>query len=129
MSHNLIFCSSYDAGDHVAIYPVNDESIVNKLFELIGENPETVFSLTNLDEDSSKKVPFPCPCTYRTALTHYIDICSLPRTHILKELAEYTVDPEVRVTKHCSSLLCDFNFICFIMMKLISVNNNGTPVT
>lgn len=44
-------------------------------------------------EESSKKHPFPCPCSYRTALTHYVDITSNPRTHILKELAEYTNDP------------------------------------
>jgi NADPH-ferrihemoprotein reductase len=48
----------------------------------------------NLDEDATKKHPFPCPTTYRTALTHYVDIAALPRTHIMKELAEYTSDPE-----------------------------------
>lgn len=46
-------------------------------------------------EDSSKKHPFPCPCTYRTALSYYLDVTSNPRTHVLKELAEYTTDPEV----------------------------------
>ena len=44
-------------------------------------------------EESTKKHPFPCPCTYRTALTHYLDITSNPRTHVLKELAEYCSDP------------------------------------
>ena len=46
-------------------------------------------------EDSSKKHPFPCPCTYRRALSHYLDVTSNPRTHVLKELAEYTSDSEV----------------------------------
>jgi len=45
-----------------------------------------------LTEDSSKKHPFPCPCSYRTALSYYVDITSNPRTHIFKELAEYTSD-------------------------------------
>lgn len=44
-------------------------------------------------EESTKKHPFPCPCSYRTALTHYLDITSNPRTHVLKELAEYATDP------------------------------------
>ena len=48
-----------------------------------------------LIEDSSKKHPFPCPCTFRTALSYYLDITSNPRTHVLKELAEHTSDPEV----------------------------------
>ncbi|KAG7176897.1 NADPH--cytochrome P450 reductase-like, partial [Homarus americanus] len=82
----------YDSGDHVAIYPINDPALVNRLTELVGEDPDKVITLTNVDEDSSKKHPFPCPCTYRTALSHYVDIAFLPRTHVLKELAEYTTD-------------------------------------
>lgn len=45
-------------------------------------------------EDSSKKHPFPCPCTYRTAFTYYLDITSNPRTHVLKEISEYATDPK-----------------------------------
>nr|CAG4643053.1 EOG090X027R [Ilyocryptus agilis] len=84
----------YDAGDHVAIYPVNDPTLVNRFGELLGVDLDTAISLVNIDEDSSKKHPFPCPCTYRTALSYYLDITSNPRTHVLKELAEYTSDPQ-----------------------------------
>jgi len=45
-----------------------------------------------LAEEASKKHPFPCPTTYRTALLHYLDITSCPRTNVLKELAEYASD-------------------------------------
>lgn len=88
------FCR-YDAGDHVAVYPINDQTLVSRLCELVNEDPEKVITLTNVDEDSSKKHPFPCPCTYRVALSHYVDITSLPRTHVLKEIAEYTTDNKV----------------------------------
>ncbi|CAL1535316.1 unnamed protein product [Lymnaea stagnalis] len=80
----------YETGDHVAIYPINDTDIVEKLGQRLGIDLDTVFSLTNIDEDASKKHPFPCPCSYRTALMHYIDITNPPRTHVLAELAEYT---------------------------------------
>uniref|UniRef100_A0A0B7BHS3 NADPH--cytochrome P450 reductase n=1 Tax=Arion vulgaris TaxID=1028688 RepID=A0A0B7BHS3_9EUPU len=80
----------YETGDHVAVYPVNDSEIVEKLGKRLDVDLDTVFMLTNLDEDASKKHPFPCPCTYRTALTHYIDITQTPRTHVLGELSEYT---------------------------------------
>ncbi|XP_011700669.1 PREDICTED: NADPH--cytochrome P450 reductase isoform X2 [Wasmannia auropunctata] len=83
----------YETGDHLAVYPVNNAELVNKIGEQCGANLDTVFTLTNTDEESTKKHPFPCPCSYRTALTHYVDITSNPRTHILKELAEYTTDP------------------------------------
>ncbi|XP_030377483.1 NADPH--cytochrome P450 reductase [Scaptodrosophila lebanonensis] len=82
----------YDAGDHVAMYPINDKSLVEKLGQLCNADLDTVFSLINTDTDSSKKHPFPCPTTYRTALTHYLEITAIPRTHILKELAEYCSD-------------------------------------
>ncbi|KAJ8681590.1 hypothetical protein QAD02_017382 [Eretmocerus hayati] len=83
----------YEAGDHLAVYPVNNAELVNKIGERCGVDLDTVITLTNLDEESTKKHPFPCPCSYRTALSHYLDITSNPRTHVLKELAEYCSDP------------------------------------
>ena len=47
--------------------------------------------------DTSKKHPFPCPTTYRTALLHYLDITSVPKHYVLKELADYAADEKVRV--------------------------------
>ncbi|XP_014370499.2 NADPH--cytochrome P450 reductase isoform X1 [Papilio machaon] len=84
----------YDAGDHVAIYPINDIDLVNRLGDLTGANLDEIFSLINTDEDSSKKNPFPCPTSYRTALSHYVEITALPRTHVLRELAEYCTNEE-----------------------------------
>jgi NADPH-ferrihemoprotein reductase len=78
----------------VAIYPTNDSALVERIGELLSLNLDTVFTMKNLDEDSTKKTPFPCPTTYRTALLHYVDITALPRTHVLKELCEYTTDPK-----------------------------------
>ncbi|RWS20774.1 NADPH--cytochrome P450 reductase-like protein, partial [Leptotrombidium deliense] len=86
--------SRYEAGDHVAIYPKNDQSLVDKIGQLLNVDLDSVITLNNLDEDSSKKHPFPCPCTYRTALLYYVDILHTPRTHVLKELADYATDEE-----------------------------------
>lgn len=44
-------------------------------------------------EDSNKKHPFPCPTSYRTALTYYLDITNPPRTNVLYELAQYASEP------------------------------------
>lgn len=84
----------YDAGDHLAVYATNDSNLVEKIGKFTGKDLDTIFTLTNTDEESSKKHPFPCPCSYRTALTHYLDITMNPRTHVLKELSEYATDPE-----------------------------------
>ncbi|CAH1100163.1 unnamed protein product [Psylliodes chrysocephalus] len=82
----------YDAGDHLAVYPINDIELVDKVGKYCSKDLNTIFTLINTDEESSKKHPFPCPCSYRTALLHYLDITSNPRTHVLKELSEYCSD-------------------------------------
>uniref|UniRef100_A0AC34F7F5 NADPH--cytochrome P450 reductase n=1 Tax=Panagrolaimus sp. ES5 TaxID=591445 RepID=A0AC34F7F5_9BILA len=82
----------YEAGDHLAVLPKNDGNLVEKLCELLNANLGTVFTLINFDEESSKRHPFPCPCTYETALTHYVDICAPVKSHVLKALVEYTTD-------------------------------------
>ncbi|CAG9585426.1 unnamed protein product [Danaus chrysippus] len=84
----------YEAGDHVAVYPINDRGLVERLGVLTGADLDEVFSLINTDQESTKKNPFPCPTSYRTALSHYVEITALPRTHILRELAEYCVEDE-----------------------------------
>nr|XP_029527132.1 NADPH--cytochrome P450 reductase-like isoform X1 [Oncorhynchus nerka] len=84
----------YDSGDHVAVYPINDVSIVNRIGQILDADLDTVISLNNLEKESNKKHPFPCPTTYRTALTHYLDITNPPRTNVLFELAQYATDPK-----------------------------------
>ncbi|ELU16857.1 hypothetical protein CAPTEDRAFT_153661 [Capitella teleta] len=82
----------YDAGDHIAVYPTNNSELVDRFGQRLNADLGQVFSLNNVDEDASKKHPFPCPTTYRTALLHYLDITSCPRTNVLKELSDYTED-------------------------------------
>ena len=53
-----------------------------------------MISLDNVDPDASKKHPFPCPCSYRTALLHYVDITTTVKSHVLSELVSHTKDAE-----------------------------------
>uniref|UniRef100_A0A8C2K0Q4 NADPH--hemoprotein reductase n=1 Tax=Cyprinus carpio TaxID=7962 RepID=A0A8C2K0Q4_CYPCA len=39
----------YESGDHVAVYPINDSVIVNRIGEVLGVDLDTVISLNNLD--------------------------------------------------------------------------------
>uniref|UniRef100_A0AC34EZW2 Sulfite reductase [NADPH] flavoprotein alpha-component-like FAD-binding domain-containing protein n=1 Tax=Panagrolaimus sp. ES5 TaxID=591445 RepID=A0AC34EZW2_9BILA len=83
----------YEAGDHLPVFPTNDSEMVGKLAKLLSNiNLDTVFKLINNDKESSKRFPFPCPCTFRTALTHYVDISAPVKSHVLKALAEFTTD-------------------------------------
>ncbi|XGW18244.1 hypothetical protein V3C99_002680 [Haemonchus contortus] len=82
----------YEAGDHLAVFPANDPELVDAVISLLDFDPEQAFRLINVDEESSKRNPFPCPCTYRTALTHYVDICAPLKSHVLKkEYSSYIV--------------------------------------
>lgn len=84
----------YEAGDHIGVHTKNNDELVDKLGQLLSVDLDVVITLNSLDPDSDKKHPFPCPVTRRTALLHYIDITSYPRTHVLKELVQYTEDEE-----------------------------------
>ena len=94
---------TYATGDHVGIFPQNDPEEVERLGKRLGiTDMDAVFTMTALDPSSSKKYPFPCPTTYRTALTYYLDIMSVPRTHILKAMIDFATTENDR--KHLIQL-------------------------
>lgn len=87
----------YESGDHVAVYPVNRVDLVDRLGELLQCDLDQPFSLNNVDDDSTKKHPFPCPTTYRIAFLHYLDITANPKTNLLNELSDYAGDEEQKL--------------------------------
>lgn len=46
---SLFVVCRYEAGDHVAVYPVNDKETVEKLGKRLNVDLDTVFTLTNID--------------------------------------------------------------------------------
>ncbi|KAL4002238.1 NADPH--cytochrome P450 reductase [Acanthocheilonema viteae] len=80
----------YEVGDHLGVFPTNDPVLVEELGRLLDVDMDLRFSLVNLDEENLKKNPFPCPCTIRTAFTHYVDICAPVKSNVLKALASFT---------------------------------------
>ncbi|EFO27526.2 FAD binding domain-containing protein [Loa loa] len=80
----------YEVGDHLGVFPTNDPVFVEELGQLLDADMDLRFSLVNLDEENLKKNPFPCPCTVRTAFTHYVDICAPVKSNVLKALASFT---------------------------------------
>lgn len=53
-SSDLVFFPRYEAGDHIAVYPANDTSLVNQLGEILSADLDTVISLNNLDGEYIK---------------------------------------------------------------------------
>lgn len=84
----------YECGDHAAILPRNNATIVQWIGDRLKVDLDVVFTLNNNDAEATKSHPFPCPTTYRMALTHYLDITSCPRTNVLKDIAQYANEEE-----------------------------------
>lgn len=49
LTNDVIIVLRYESGDHVAVYPINDTAMVNKIGELLAVDLDTVISLNNLD--------------------------------------------------------------------------------
>lgn len=54
----------------MAVYPTNHREAVEELATQLKVDLDAFFSLESVD--SAKKAPFPVPCTFRTALSHYL---------------------------------------------------------
>ncbi|KAI9281072.1 NADPH cytochrome P450 oxidoreductase isoenzyme 1 [Sporodiniella umbellata] len=82
---------SYQTGDHVAIWPTNNEEQVDLLARVLGlkDKLDTVVSVEALDPAAPKKHPFPVPTTYRAALRHYLDLGSVASRQSLMSFVEF----------------------------------------
>ncbi|XP_013195872.1 NADPH--cytochrome P450 reductase isoform X2 [Amyelois transitella] len=70
----------YEAGDYVAVYPKNNSRLVERLGELTNTDLSKGITLANKGNQIT---------SYRTALSHYIEITALPSTDVIRKLAEY----------------------------------------
>ncbi|KAI9345671.1 FAD binding domain-containing protein [Obelidium mucronatum] len=88
----------YESGDHVGIYGTNSVAHVNALAEVLGLTDEQLDGVVKLKANAANrlsamaKMPFPNPCTVRTALTHYLAISAPVKQHQLELIAKYTSD-------------------------------------
>lgn len=65
---------SYQAGDHVAIHPMNSNVEVQKILRILGlsEKRETVISISGRVKNAP--IPIPTPTTYEAIFRYYLDI-------------------------------------------------------
>ena len=67
----LLLLYRYEAGDHVAVYPINDPELVTKLGSLLGADLDTVVSLNNVDGKYDVGIKFGI---FNSLLLIFIDI-------------------------------------------------------
>ncbi|KAI8372083.1 hypothetical protein EDC96DRAFT_439121 [Choanephora cucurbitarum] len=82
---------SYTTGDHLAIWPTNNEIEVNRLASVLGltDRLDTVVMIQAVDPTASRKHPFPVPTTYRAMFRHYMEIASVVSRQALYSFIEY----------------------------------------
>ncbi|KAI8080759.1 uncharacterized protein B0P05DRAFT_468813 [Gilbertella persicaria] len=87
---------SYTTGDHLAIWPTNNESEVNRLAAVLGltDKLDTVVMVKAIDPTAPKKHPFPVPTTYRSMFRHYMEICAPVSRQVLNSFVEYAPSEE-----------------------------------
>lgn len=84
----------YKTGDHLVVFPEIDGELVEMLGRLLEIDLDEIISMKCIDAYTAKTNIIPCPCTYRTAFTHYIDIASPPRVQPLREMSSFAKSEE-----------------------------------
>lgn len=84
----------YMTADNLGILPKNDSVLVEAVARALGYNLDQLFDLHPANKQKIEKhmLPFPTPCSVRTALERYCDLTGLPRRSDLKQLAHYARD-------------------------------------
>jgi len=100
---------TYNPGDHVAIYPRNNEFIVNDLIKLLGvsEKADTLITLEKNPKSKSHNTPnISIPCTIRTALTYYLDINTALKIRQFEIISGYTENSQEK--DYYNNIIDDF---------------------
>src|SRR3990167_5442643 len=78
---------SYHTGDYLGIFPQNNPDVVGEYASHLGLDINAKFAISsNDDKSTSKRPPFPTPCTVADYLTHYADLTGPLRKGTLKQL-------------------------------------------
>jgi NADPH-ferrihemoprotein reductase len=79
---------SYETGDHLAVWPSNPSSEVDRLIKVLGleETKDGVVDVVSLEGEPS---PVPTPTTRQVILRYYLEICCSPTRDTLSLLAQF----------------------------------------
>lgn len=84
----------YKTGDHLVVFPEIDNELVEMLGKLLSIDLEDIITMKCIDTYTAKNNIIPCPCTFRTAFTNYVDITAPPRVQPLREMSSYVTSEE-----------------------------------
>lgn len=89
--------ATYEAGDHIGVYPQNNQDVVKKAASLLGKPLDTCFIMSKDDRfEDLGDVPVQGPITLEFALKHFADVLSSPSKAALKMLSAFATDESER---------------------------------
>lgn len=87
---------TYQSGDHLAVWPNNPGSEVDRFLEALGldEQRHDVINVKPLEPTA--KVPFPTPTTYDAIARYHMEICAPVSRQFVATLAAFAPDDEIK---------------------------------
>jgi len=88
----------YQTGDHLAVWPVNPENEVERLFRLLDldELERTKPIKIESKDTAASTLSLPSPTTKEALLKYYLEICALASRDFLVMLAQYAPTPSAK---------------------------------
>ncbi|KAH8671759.1 hypothetical protein BGZ60DRAFT_527211 [Tricladium varicosporioides] len=86
----------YKTGDHLAVWPSNPNSEVQRLINILGVNAEIPLLISSLDPAFRVKVP--SPTTWRALFQYYLEICSPVSREIVLALVQFAPSATAKET-------------------------------
>ncbi|KAI8060756.1 NADPH-dependent cytochrome P450 oxidoreductase [Gongronella butleri] len=84
---------TYMTGDHLGVWPTNNEQQIALLCRLFGWDNARLDQIIHISpNDPTAKLPFPARTTLRACLRHYLDIAQLPSRATIDELVPFVSD-------------------------------------
>ncbi|KAF7624599.1 hypothetical protein AFLA_008302 [Aspergillus flavus NRRL3357] len=87
---------TYKTGDHLAIWPGNPDSEVERLLQALGLSSRRDVPITIKSLDSATKVKIPSPTTVATVFRYYLEICGPVNRDNVLGLAQFAPTPDAK---------------------------------
>jgi NADPH-ferrihemoprotein reductase len=87
---------SYEAGDHITIWPMNSNEEVDQFLCVFGlqEKRHSIVDITPVEATAT--VPFPTPTTYEAIARYYLEINAAVSRQLLESLASFAPSSEAK---------------------------------
>ena len=120
----------YTTGDHLAIWPSNANEKVEQFLQLFNLKGDTIFNLK--PQDSTIKVPFPCPTTIEATVRHYLEITGPVSRQSFGSLIQFAPNEEIKqkltaLAKDKDLFAKEITAKCYNLADALLYVSNGQP--